>query len=154
MATAISDTSDPNRWTWTQHVLEIVTETPTHMPCRFLVETAALTSGVLLNLSPTQKVQVYPWAIASGCNLDLTLSIVRLSFFPFLLIIIYFLYTYYYNNMHVFSIMTGMFYYSYYYYKLTVIIMCIVSSFMTGMFLFIHFFMQQYGYAVHNNNNN
>jgi hypothetical protein len=62
----------------------------------------------------------------------------------------YFLYTYYYNNMHVFSIVTGMFYYSYYYYKLTVIIICVVSSFMTGMFLFIHFFMQQHGYALHN----
>jgi hypothetical protein len=53
-----------------------------------------------------------------------------------------------------FSIVTGMFYYSYYYYKLTVIIKCMVSSFMTGMFfifiyLFIYFLMQQHGYALH-----
>jgi hypothetical protein len=52
--------------------------------------------------------------------------------------------------MHVFPIVTGMFYYSYFYYKLTVIIKCMVSSFMTGVFLLIHLFlMQQHGYALH-----
>ncbi len=54
------------------------------------------------------------------------------------------------NHINVFSIVTGMFYFSYYYYKLNVIIICMVSSFTTGMFLFIHFvLMQQHGYALH-----
>ncbi len=44
------------------------------------------------------------------------------------------------NHINVFPIVTGMFYYSYYSYKLTVIIKCMVSSFMTGMFLFILLF--------------